>query len=151
MEHDHDSKQPMSDTEIALIEETLERAWGKRSPLLGRLLDRLRTSEQHTDRKHNDRKHNEKSITVASSLSGLKGVVAVVSAAAQGIGQAICLSLASHGARVVCVDLGSNSAAQTAAKITSDGAIYTPTPEENLDPNLQLLLLSRRRRHFNGL
>jgi hypothetical protein len=38
-------------------------------------------------------------------LPGLKGKVAVVSAAAQGIGQGIALSLASQGATVVCVDL----------------------------------------------
>jgi len=55
--------------------------------------------------------------TTATILGGLQNRVAVVTAAAQGIGQAICISLAKQGARVVCCDLASNPATGTAEMI----------------------------------
>jgi len=56
-----------------------------------------------------------------SRLPGLARKVAVVSGAAQGIGQAIAVSLAQQGATVVCCDLASNPATATVEIIQSSG------------------------------
>lgn len=54
-------------------------------------------------------------------MPGIAGRVVVVSAAAQGIGQAIAVRLAQHGAKVVCCDLASNPATDTVKMIQSLG------------------------------
>jgi 3-oxoacyl-[acyl-carrier protein] reductase len=51
----------------------------------------------------------------------LKGKVAIVTGAAQGIGYAIARRYATEGARVVIADINGEGAAEAAAKITEDG------------------------------
>jgi 3-oxoacyl-[acyl-carrier protein] reductase len=51
----------------------------------------------------------------------LKGKVAIVTGAAQGIGYAIAHRYATEGARVVIADINGEGAAEAAAKITEDG------------------------------
>ena len=57
-------------------------------------------------------------------LPGLQGKVAIVSAAAQGIGRGICLSLADQGAIVICVDLPNqkDNAAETVRLVKERGS-----------------------------
>jgi glucose 1-dehydrogenase len=57
-------------------------------------------------------------------LPGLQGKVAIVSAAAQGIGRGICLSLAEQGAIVICVDLPNqkDNAAETVRLVRECGS-----------------------------
>jgi len=63
-------------------------------------------------------------MTTPSGLArfSLEGRVAIVTGAAQGIGRAIALGLASAGARVACVDLKREGYEDTAAQIRAQGS-----------------------------
>lgn len=56
-----------------------------------------------------------------SGITRLKGKVAIVSGAAQGIGRAIAMRLAEEGAKVAIGDIQENLATQTASEIKSAG------------------------------
>jgi len=56
-----------------------------------------------------------------NSFLGLSGQVAVVTGAGSGIGRAIALGLATHGARVAVLDRSSEGAEQTVAEIARGG------------------------------
>jgi NAD(P)-dependent dehydrogenase (short-subunit alcohol dehydrogenase family) len=54
-------------------------------------------------------------------VSSLKGSMAVVTGAGRGMGRAIALDLARHGAGVTCLDIREQGAKETAETITRDG------------------------------
>ena len=53
-------------------------------------------------------------------MEGLKGKVAIVTGAAQGLGRAFCVKLAAEGAHVVAADLNGDGATATAHAIGND-------------------------------
>jgi NAD(P)-dependent dehydrogenase (short-subunit alcohol dehydrogenase family) len=55
------------------------------------------------------------------SLFSLRGKVAVVTGAAQGLGRAVAEAMAAHGASVVLADLDGNACEATAAELRDDG------------------------------
>ena len=59
--------------------------------------------------------------SMASGITRLKGKVAIVSGAAQGIGRAIAMRLAEEGARVAIADINDTVAAATAEEIRAAG------------------------------
>ena len=58
---------------------------------------------------------------MTSGITRLKGKVAIVSGAAQGIGRAIAMRLAEEGAKVAIADINDTVAAATAAEIRAAG------------------------------
>jgi 2-hydroxycyclohexanecarboxyl-CoA dehydrogenase len=58
---------------------------------------------------------------MASGITRLKGKVAIVTGAAQGIGRAIAMRLADEGAKVAVGDIQEDTAARTAAEIKAAG------------------------------
>lgn len=58
---------------------------------------------------------------MASGITRLKGKVAIVTGAAQGIGRAIAMRLADEGAKVAVGDIQEDTAAKTAAEIKAAG------------------------------
>jgi NAD(P)-dependent dehydrogenase (short-subunit alcohol dehydrogenase family) len=65
------------------------------------------------------------------SLFDLSGRTAIVIGAGSGIGEASAWALAAHGASVVCADLNTEAAANTALSIADDGA--APTASATVD------------------
>ena len=59
--------------------------------------------------------------SMTSGITRLKGKVAIVSGAAQGIGRAIAMRLAEEGAKVAIADINDTVAAATAAEIRAAG------------------------------
>src|SRR5579883_1072230 len=59
---------------------------------------------------------------MASEITRLKGKVAVVTGAAQGIGRGIAMRLAEEGAKVAVADINESGAAKTAAELNAAGA-----------------------------
>jgi NAD(P)-dependent dehydrogenase (short-subunit alcohol dehydrogenase family) len=64
---------------------------------------------------------------------GLRDKVAVVTGAGSGIGQAIALSLASEGARVVAADVQGDTAAATATAVQKQGGSALGLPLDVTD------------------
>jgi NAD(P)-dependent dehydrogenase (short-subunit alcohol dehydrogenase family) len=64
---------------------------------------------------------------VASNLFDLSGRVAVVTGAASGLGQAIAIGLARHGADIAAADINDAGLAETVAQITALGRKATAT------------------------
>jgi NAD(P)-dependent dehydrogenase (short-subunit alcohol dehydrogenase family) len=63
-----------------------------------------------------------------SPLFDLNGAVAVVTGATRGIGRAIAVALAQHGAKVVISSRKSDACERVAAEITADGGTAIPVP-----------------------
>lgn len=85
------------------------------------------------------------------SVSGLHGLVAIVTAAGSGSGRAVARLFARAGAAVVVADPSANSAARTAVMLQSEGgtalaAAGDPTDEAHIDR-----LVSRATDRFGGI
>lgn len=77
---------------------------------------------------------------MAGSKLSHEGRIALVTGAARGIGQAIALRLAEHGARVVLVDLA--EATETAGRIAGDALmiaadVFSASDWEQIDDTIQ--------------
>lgn len=79
------------------------------------------------------------------------GMVAVVTGAGAGIGQAVARDLASRGVRVVVADLDPDSAATTAAAIRSDGGEATPSAGDVTSRDAIASMIGSAERSFGGL
>jgi NAD(P)-dependent dehydrogenase (short-subunit alcohol dehydrogenase family) len=67
-------------------------------------------------------------VSSRSSLFDLSGKTAAVIGAASGIGEAVALGCARHGARVVCLDIKEDAAAAVAARAVQDGGESEASP-----------------------
>jgi NAD(P)-dependent dehydrogenase (short-subunit alcohol dehydrogenase family) len=85
---------------------------------------------------------------MASDLFDCSGRVAVVSGAAQGMGRAMALSLAEHGADLVLVDLNEAGATATAERIARLGRRALPVRCDVSDPAQVRSLFGRVDREF---
>ena len=53
-------------------------------------------------------------------MKKLNGLVAIVTGAGEGIGEAIALELSNNGAKIVCVDINKDSGTKTLNKINQN-------------------------------
>lgn len=86
---------------------------------------------------------------ITSSLFDLTGTVALVTGAAQGMGRAMALALAEHGADLMLVDRNESGARETAAAIAALGRRGVEVPCDVSDP-VQIRELFRRLDHDFG-
>ena len=80
---------------------------------------------------------------IPTSLFDLTGQVAVVTGAAQGMGRAMALALAEHGANLVLVDRNDSGARATAARIDSIGRRAVAVPADISEPDAIRSLFER--------
>ena len=68
-------------------------------------------------------------------MGKLDNLGAIVTGAAEGIGEAIAIELASNGAKVACIDFNEESGSDTANKIIESGgeAVFIKTDISNPD------------------
>ena len=86
-----------------------------------------------------------------SGITRLKGKVAIVSGAAQGIGRAIAMRLAEEGAKVAIADIQENLAAQTATEIKSAGGHAAAVRLDVTDLDSALAAMERAERELGPL
>jgi len=79
------------------------------------------------------------------------GKVAIVTGAAQGIGEAYARALAGDGASVVVADLNTDLGEQVAKQITTDGGSAVFVPVDVADPASTTAMASSTVDHFGGI
>ena len=84
-------------------------------------------------------------------MGSLKGKVAIVTGAGRGIGQAVALKLASHGARLVVNDLDAAPAEETVAKIRASGGEAVAVPGSVAASEFPELFVRTALETFGGL
>jgi 3-oxoacyl-[acyl-carrier protein] reductase len=84
-------------------------------------------------------------------VSNLEGKTAVVTGSGRGIGQAVALKLAEHGASVVVNDLDAGPAEETVAKILGDGGQAVAVPGSVLEDSFADRFVSAAVEAFGGV
>jgi NAD(P)-dependent dehydrogenase (short-subunit alcohol dehydrogenase family) len=81
----------------------------------------------------------------------LEGKIAVVSGVGGGLGRAICLALAGHGARIVAGDIADESVEATVAAVRQAGGEATGLPTDIREPASCAVLVDHARATFGGI
>lgn len=81
----------------------------------------------------------------------LTDTVAIVTGAAQGIGECIARTLAADGATLLLSDIQEEKAARVAASLREDGARVESVPVDIADPRLTEAMVAAALHHFGGV
>ncbi len=81
----------------------------------------------------------------------LEGKIAVVSGVGGGLGRAICLALAGHGARIVAADIADDSVEATVAAVREAGGEATGLPTDIREPASCAVLVDHASATFGGI